>query len=45
MVYLLPRLELTVVMTSNVDVPRIPGQVFSLHALLMKGILPAFQAT
>ncbi len=43
MVYLLPRLELTVVMTSAADVPRIPGQVFSRHALLTQGILPAFQ--
>ena len=42
MVYVLPRLDLTVVMTSNADVPRIPGQVFTRHALLTDGILPAF---
>ncbi|WP_158745277.1 serine hydrolase [Acidisphaera sp. L21] len=45
MIYLLPRLELTVVMTSDVDVPRVPGQVFTRHALLTQGILPAFRAT
>ena len=45
MVYILPRLELTVVMTSYVDVPRVRGQVFALHALFIQGILPAFQAS
>lgn len=45
MVYLLPRLGLTVVMTSDADVPRVPGQVFTRHALLVDGILPAFSAT
>ncbi|MBN9560844.1 MAG: serine hydrolase [Alphaproteobacteria bacterium] len=44
MVYLLPRLELTVVMTSDADVPRVPGQVFTRHTLLIDGILPAFKA-
>jgi CubicO group peptidase (beta-lactamase class C family) len=45
MVYLLPGLELTVVMTSDPDVPRVPGQVFTRHALLVDGILPAFEAS
>lgn len=44
MIYLLPRLGLTVVMTSDADVPRAPGQVFTRHALLVDGILPAFSA-
>ncbi|RVT96895.1 class C beta-lactamase-related serine hydrolase [Rhodovarius crocodyli] len=44
MVYILPRLNMTVVMTSDADVPRVPGQVFTRHALLADGILPAFAA-
>jgi len=44
MVYLLPGLGMTVVMTSDPDVPRVPGQVFTRHALLVEGILPAFGA-
>lgn len=44
MVFLLPRLELTVVMTSDADVPRVPRQVFTRHTLLIDGILPAFKA-
>ncbi len=44
MVYLLPRLGLTVVMTSDADVPRVHGQVLTRHALLIEGILPAFSA-
>lgn len=44
MIYLLPTLGLTVVMTSDADVPRVPGQVRTRHALLMEGILPAFAA-
>lgn len=44
MVYLLPRHDLTVVMTSDADVPRVPGQVFTRHTLLVDGILPAFAA-
>ncbi len=43
MVYLRPRLELTVVMTPDVVVPRVPGQVFTRHAFLIEGILPAFR--
>ena len=43
MVYLLPGLGLTVVMTSAPDVPRVPGQVMTRHALLVDGILPAFE--
>jgi CubicO group peptidase (beta-lactamase class C family) len=42
MIYLLPRLDLTVVMTSEAEVPRVRGQVFTRHALLVQGILPAF---
>ncbi|MBR0641405.1 beta-lactamase family protein [Roseomonas hellenica] len=44
MLYVLPQLGLTVVMTSETDRPRVPvpGQVFSRHALLANGILPAF---
>ena len=42
MVYVLPGLEMTVVMTSDPDVPRVPGQVLTRHALLAEGILPAF---
>ena len=37
--------DLTVVMTSDADVPRVPGQVLTRHALLVGGILPAFAAT
>jgi CubicO group peptidase (beta-lactamase class C family) len=44
MIYLVPGLELTVVMTSDPDVPRVPGQVFTRHALLAEAILPAFGA-
>lgn len=44
MVFLLPRLELNVVMTSDADVPRVPRQVFTRHTLLIDGILPAFKA-
>jgi hypothetical protein len=43
MLYLLPGLGLTVVMTSDPAVPRVPGQVFTRHALLVEGILPAFE--
>lgn len=42
MLYLLPGLGLTVVMTSDPDVPRVPGQVLTRHALLTETILPAF---
>ncbi|MBU8539942.1 serine hydrolase domain-containing protein [Falsiroseomonas tokyonensis] len=45
MVYLLPGLGLTVVMTSDADVPRVRGQVQTRHALLVEGILPAFTET
>lgn len=45
MIYLLSGLDLTVVMTSDADVPRVPGQVLTRHALLVGGILPAFAAT
>jgi CubicO group peptidase (beta-lactamase class C family) len=45
MVYVLPGLAMTVVMTSDPDVPRVPGQVFTRHALLVDGILPAFEAS
>ncbi len=41
MAYLLPGLDAIVVMTSDPDVPRVPGQVFTRHALLAEGILPA----
>lgn len=43
MVYILPGLGLTVVMTSNPEVPRANGQVHQLHTLLVEGIMPAFQ--
>jgi CubicO group peptidase (beta-lactamase class C family) len=42
MLYLVPGLALSVVMTANPDVPRVPGQVQEMHALLVEGILPAF---
>jgi CubicO group peptidase (beta-lactamase class C family) len=42
MLYLLPGLGLTVVMTSAADVPRVPGQVQVMHALLAEAVLPAF---
>jgi CubicO group peptidase (beta-lactamase class C family) len=42
MLYLLPGLGLTVVMTSDPDVPRVRGQVQTRHALLTEAILPAF---
>ncbi|MGG5887260.1 serine hydrolase domain-containing protein [Falsiroseomonas sp. HC035] len=42
MLYLLPGLGLTVVMTSDPDVPRVRGQVQTRHALLTESILPAF---
>jgi CubicO group peptidase (beta-lactamase class C family) len=42
MLYLLPGLGLTVVMTSDADVPRVRGQVQTRHALLTESILPAF---
>jgi CubicO group peptidase (beta-lactamase class C family) len=42
MLYLLPGLGLTVVMTSDADVPRVRGQVQTRHALLTDAILPAF---
>jgi CubicO group peptidase (beta-lactamase class C family) len=42
MLYVLPGLGLTVVMTSDPDVPRVPGQVQTRHALLTGTILPAF---
>jgi CubicO group peptidase (beta-lactamase class C family) len=41
MLYLLPGLGLTVVMTSDPDVPRVRGQVQTRHALLTEAILPA----
>jgi CubicO group peptidase (beta-lactamase class C family) len=44
MIYLVPGLDLTVVMTSDPDVPRVPGQVLTRHALLAEAILPAFGA-
>ncbi len=44
MAYVLPGLGLSVVMTSNPDVPRVSGQVRTLHALLEEGILPAVEA-
>jgi len=42
MIYLVPGLDMTVVMTSDPDVPRVPGQVMTRHALLAEAILPAF---
>jgi CubicO group peptidase (beta-lactamase class C family) len=42
MLYLLPDIGLTVVMTSDPDVPRVRGQVQTRHALLTEEILPAF---
>ncbi len=44
MAYVLPGLGLSVVMTSNPEVPRANGQVHTLHALLVEGILPAVEA-
>lgn len=43
MIYLVPGLGLTVVMTSDPEVPRANGQVHRLHALLAEGIMPAFE--
>lgn len=43
MVYLLPDLGVTVVMTAAADVPRVPGQVQAMHGLLVQDILPVFQ--
>jgi CubicO group peptidase (beta-lactamase class C family) len=42
MAYVVPGLGLSVVMTSDTDVPRANGQVHTLHTLLVDGILPAF---
>jgi CubicO group peptidase (beta-lactamase class C family) len=44
MAYVLPGLGLSVVMTANPEVPRANGQVHTLHALLVEGILPAVEA-
>jgi CubicO group peptidase (beta-lactamase class C family) len=44
MAYVIPGLALSVVMTSDPDVPRANGQVHTLHALLVETILPAFAA-
>jgi len=44
MAYVLPGLGLSVVMTSNPEIPRANGQVHTLHALLAEGILPAVEA-
>ena len=41
MLYVVPSLALTVVMTSDADGPRDGGHVASLHALLVDGIIPA----
>ncbi len=44
MLYLLPSLGLSVAMTANPDVPRVPGQVQEMHALLTEGVLPGLMA-
>jgi CubicO group peptidase (beta-lactamase class C family) len=44
MAYVVPGLDLSVVMTSDPEVPRANGQVHTLHTLLTEGILPAFEA-
>jgi CubicO group peptidase (beta-lactamase class C family) len=44
MAYVIPGLALSVVITSDPDVPRANGQVHTLHALLVEAILPAFAA-
>jgi CubicO group peptidase (beta-lactamase class C family) len=44
MAYVVPGLALSVVMTSDPDVPRANGQVHTLHALLADTIMPAFAA-
>lgn len=44
MAYIVPGLALSVVMTSDPEVPRANGQVHTLHRLLVEGILPAFGA-
>jgi CubicO group peptidase (beta-lactamase class C family) len=44
MAYVVPGLSLSVVMTSNPEVPRANGQVHTLHALLVEGIVPAVEA-
>jgi CubicO group peptidase (beta-lactamase class C family) len=41
MAYVVPGLGLSVVMTSDPEVPRANGQVHTLHELLVEGILPA----
>jgi CubicO group peptidase (beta-lactamase class C family) len=43
MAYVLPGLGVSVVMTSDPEVPRANGQVHQLHALLTEGILPALE--
>jgi CubicO group peptidase (beta-lactamase class C family) len=42
MAYVIPGLALSVVMTSDPAVPRVPGQVRQMHGLLVEAILPAF---
>jgi CubicO group peptidase (beta-lactamase class C family) len=44
MAYVVPALALSVVMTSDPDVPRANGQVNQLHALLVRDIMPAVRA-
>lgn len=44
MAYVVPGLGLSVVMTSDPDVPRANGQVHTLHTLLAESIMPAVQA-
>lgn len=44
MAYVVPGLGLSVVMTSDPEVPRANGQVHTLHALLVEAILPAYGA-
>lgn len=44
MAYVVPGLALSVVITSDPEVPRANGQVHQLHRLLAEGIMPAFVA-
>jgi hypothetical protein len=44
MAYVIPGSALSVVMTSDRDVPRANAHVHTLHALLVEAIMPVFAA-
>jgi hypothetical protein len=44
MLYLVPDLELTVVMTSDATAPRERDHIGALHSLLADGLIPAAEA-